>query len=261
MCKAISRFGLSRTFLELTIDSAVKGMSTVKSIASLGALLSVSVGVSYTVLVGNTLEHSAPIETAETIQFSGSPDLPEPINVPETGKPLEPVYEEPSPSGVRTVQKRNLPPRLLQPANITVDVVEAEFDYLERDRLLDGREFIHFDTRHLRAFKTGQPFTILLPFEERVFTGAVGNIANFAEVKRLTGKFLDLGEDQINQFSMTVSGDGRYVAGAFSIGGESYTLEVKNGVGWVNKSSTEFEYLVQLEQEQSMNFAPHLLNR
>ena len=263
---------LSRTLLELTIERAVPGMPSIKRIAGLSALLLASVGASYfyAVLVGNTPEHLAQlepiepieqIESAEPIRFSGSQNLLEPINLPEIETPSEPVREESKPPGEQTEQKHSLPPRLLQPANITLEDVEAEFDYLERDRLLDGREFVQFDSRPLRSFKPGQSFTVLLPFEERALTGAVGDIAKFAEVNRLTGKFLDLGDDQINHFSMTVSGDGRYVAGAFSIGDETYTLEAKNGVGWVNKSSIEYEYLIQSEQEQTINFAPHLMSR
>lgn len=235
-------------------------MTALVRIAGLSLLLLLSAGVYYAVTSHNAPTHSDTIKAMSSATTSETQYLLESITLPQAQEQsISARVEEPSVK--QTVQKGKIPPRLMQPADIGLDVVEAEFAHIGRDQLLDGREFVRFNSRPLRLFKTGQPFSVALPFEEQVFTGVVRKVSEFQEMKRLTGKFIDSGNEQINHFSMTVSGDGRYVAGSISIDEETYTLEAKNGIGWVNKSSNVNEYLVRSEQEHTINFAPHLMGR
>ncbi|WP_163832130.1 hypothetical protein [Spartinivicinus ruber] len=151
-----------------------------------------------------------------------------------------------SPTSIATT---TVVPVLTQPAEI--ESVKKEFDYLSDRQLHDGRSFIRFETQALNQFEVGHAFHISFIDAGQKYTGKISSITEFEGIKRITGTFDGLQKGQINRFSMTISDDGSYVSANFSPGIESYTLEAKNGLGWINNLKNEEDFLHESEEEMS----------
>ncbi|MBU2713195.1 hypothetical protein [Zooshikella harenae] len=190
------------------------------------------------------------------LTITQSPDCPSSIN---SEAPSSIKKNESTPSTLTTSESEKSPlvstrassavPVLNQPAEI--ESVKKEFDYLSDQQLHDGRTFIHFEMQALNEFEVGHTFHISFIQDGQTYTGKVNSITEFEGIKRITGSFEGLPKGQINRFSMTISEDGNYVSANFSPGAESFTLEAKNGLGWINNLKNEEDFLHDSEKEMS----------
>ncbi len=140
---------------------------------------------------------------------------------------------------------------LTQPT--TIVLVKEQFDYISDEQLEDGREFIQLDTQSIDELEIGKTFQLALTSGGLVYTGEIDNIDGFENIKRLTGHFTELSGDKINQFSMTITNAGQYVIGNFSTQVGSFSLEAKNGVGWINSAENEMPYLLESESQHQIH--------
>ena len=128
------------------------------------------------------------------------------------------------------------------------ETVKTEFNYLDEHQLADGRQFIRFNTQALIGLNQKQVFQIPLTGHSNL-TGIIDSINNFEGLQHFTGELMETGRNTGSQFSLTVSKKDNYVVGNFSIGQRSFSLEVKNNVGWINDDNHDMERLLEFEKE------------
>lgn len=170
-------------------------------------------------------------------------------NVPESDEiEVEPEAGVVSESEVKPKFEVVQNPLLSTPSSL--ETVKQVYGHLSDERLNDGREFVEIDTQSILTLDIGETFQITLPSNEENFTGAVNNIINYQGVKRLSGYFEGLKRDSLNRFSITVTEEGDYVVGNFSIRSNSFVMEAIGQVGWINPSENEENFLLKSEREQ-----------
>ena len=128
------------------------------------------------------------------------------------------------------------------------ETVKTEFNYLDENLLADGRQFIRFKTQVLIGLNQKKAFQIPLTDHPNL-TGVIDSIKNFEGLKHLSGEIMEMGRNTRSQFSLTVSEQDNYVVGNFSIGQRSFSLEVKNNVGWINDDNHDMARLLEFEKE------------
>lgn len=146
-------------------------------------------------------------------------------------------------------------PTLISPVDIH-DVME-EFDGLDELPLNDGRLFIQLDTKQLRHWQIGSDFQITFDDLMKTFTGKISKITEYQGIRRFTGYFEEIDDTDQNQFSFTLAKDQSYVAANFSLPEDSFTLEVKNNVGWINNVDNERDFLLDDEFTQDPDGENH----
>jgi hypothetical protein len=143
-----------------------------------------------------------------------------------------------SPMTGSSEEDRPLPPAVVAPVPELVtpgsrSEVQQAFGVLSERQLSDGRHFVQFRTADVRSLALYDSFEIRLDPATAPVTGRVEKVSEFEGMKRVSGKLLGTEGRGQDPFSMTVSSDGSYAVGNFALGGRSYSLESKNGAGWI----------------------------
>lgn len=136
------------------------------------------------------------------------------------------------------------PLQLTRPGNR--DAVRQAFPTLAEDRLADGRSFIEFDMASAMRLDQGDMFALVLPGETGLVAVRIESLSTFEGMRRWTGRFVGT-DTEPNEFSLTLAADGRYAAGNFMHGDQSFVMEAKDGAGWFNAGATENGHLLDEE--------------
>ena len=111
----------------------------------------------------------------------------------------------------------------------------------------DGRHHVSFDPAGARKLQLYDSFDIQLDAAAGPARGTVEKVTEFEGMKRLSGTLAADGNDSgdlhgqddgAGGFSITLSADGSYAAGNFTLAGNAYSLESRGGVGWVGKTDS-----------------------
>ena len=117
--------------------------------------------------------------------------------------------------------------------------VQQAFGTANERQWSDGRRFIQFDPASARKLELYDSFEIQLDQGAGPAVGAITNVSEFEGMKRISGTLADTekgpggtagGE---GAFSITLSADGSYAAGNFTLADKAYSLESKGGAGWI----------------------------
>jgi hypothetical protein len=153
------------------------------------------------------------------------------------------VYTAPPPLPALPLQDESQPlPQLVSEGSLAQ--VQQAFGAANERQWSDGRRFIQFDPASARKLQLYDSFEIQLDPAFGVALGAVANVSEFEGIKRISGTLAgsqkELGglEGDDGSFSITLSADGNYAAGNFTLAGNAYSLESKGGAGWITKPDT-----------------------
>ncbi|WP_112197723.1 hypothetical protein [Rahnella sp. NRRL B-41462] len=130
---------------------------------------------------------------------------------------------------------------------VEIHSIKQSFDYLGEKQLNDGRIFIRIDTALLKKLKPGNTFSIAITDQGERVTGTIEKEQSFEGIRRLSGYFTPVSLNRKFPLSITLSSDDSYVAANFSLENSDYTLEAKNGLGWMNNMNNE-ELLMQTSE-------------
>jgi hypothetical protein len=119
--------------------------------------------------------------------------------------------------------------------------VQRIFNFLANKQINDGRYFIALDTESALRLKTGDTFKLKLTNDGEVLTATVDSHSSFEGIYRLKGSLKDdSGALFDGDFGMTLSPKDKYISANFMMGEKSYSMETKQGLGWiVNADNTE----------------------
>lgn len=122
---------------------------------------------------------------------------------------------------------------------VEIHSIKQSFDYLGEKQLNDGRIFIRIDTSLLKKLKPGNTFSIAITDMGDTVTGTIEKEQSLDGMRRLSGYFTPASLSGKFPLSITLSSDDNYVAANFSLENSDYTLEAKNGLGWMSNMTNE----------------------
>jgi hypothetical protein len=150
------------------------------------------------------------------------------------------VYIEPPPLPALSLQDDSQSlPQLVSEGSL--GQVQQAFGAANERQWSDGRRFIQFDPAGARKLQLYDSFEIQLDRASGPALGAITNVSEFEGIKRISGTLADSEKDsgqmhgEDGTFSITLSADGSYAAGNFTLAGNAYSLESKGGAGWITK--------------------------
>lgn len=111
----------------------------------------------------------------------------------------------------------------------------AAFPWLRDEQLSDGRRFLHVDIARLNALQVGSGFEVDVAGEGRLQLALVEAEHRIEDVRRLTGSWWDAGGRE-HAFGLSLSSDGRYVAGSFDAGDGQRVMEALDDAGWIQEA-------------------------
>lgn len=111
----------------------------------------------------------------------------------------------------------------------------AAFPWLRQGQLDDGRQFIHVDIAALNALQIGSGFEIDVAGTGTLRPALVEAEQRIEDVRRLTGSWWDM-DGREHAFGLSLSSDGRYVAGSFDAVQGQKVFEALDGAGWMQNA-------------------------
>ncbi|HUD31476.1 MAG TPA: metalloprotease secretion chaperone CpaB [Variovorax sp.] len=102
----------------------------------------------------------------------------------------------------------------------------------------DGRAFMRYELRTLESRVEGDPLDIFLPNLGLTAKAVVDRVESVDGLLRWSGHFVDLQEG--GTFSVTHALGDRYAVGTFDTPMGSFSMEARNGWGWVAPPSSDF---------------------
>lgn len=102
----------------------------------------------------------------------------------------------------------------------------------------DGRAFIRYDLRTLESRVEGDPLDIFLPNLGLTAKAVVDRVESVDGLLRWSGHFVDFQEG--GSFSVTHALADRYAVGVFDTPLGSFSMEARNGWGWMAPPSSDF---------------------
>lgn len=116
-----------------------------------------------------------------------------------------------------------------------------QLPYLTNEQINDGREFIHFQKFRLEVTLEGEQFQIALPNSKKPLIAQVAERTVLDGIIHWRGFFPDeTGDFQEFSFTQALSDD--YVVGSINVSGEAFSIEAKNGFGWVATEGEETHF-------------------
>ena len=117
------------------------------------------------------------------------------------------------------------------------DVVTSQLSFLTQEQKTDGRNFIQYDMRTLESRVEGDVIEILLSEIGLSVKAVIDNVESINGMLRWSGYILDFQDG--GKFSITHAIQGKYAVGTFETSLGNFSLEAKNGVGWVVNQKTD----------------------
>jgi len=112
------------------------------------------------------------------------------------------------------------------------EATSAAFPWLHEAQLDDGRRFIRVDIAALNALQVGSRFDAEVAGTGGLRPALVEAEQRIDDVRRLTGSWWDV-DGREYAFGLSLSSDGRYVAGSFDANQGQLVVEALDGAGWV----------------------------
>lgn len=144
-----------------------------------------------------------------------------PLSVPGRRPPAEPRRETGRPPVPFTAGSRK--------------ATAAAFPWLREAQLDDGRQFIHVDIAALNALQIGSRLEIDATGTGALRPALVEAEQRIEDVRRLTGSWWDM-DGREHAFGLSLSSDGRYVAGSFDAVQGQKVFEALDGAGWMENA-------------------------
>ncbi|ALN78617.1 hypothetical protein LA76x_0456 [Lysobacter antibioticus] len=124
--------------------------------------------------------------------------------------------------------------RIVGPSEVTVGAPKPA----ER-QIPNGRQFVAYDPYVLEAKNVGDNIEVYVPHIGLTLHGVIDDIEVNGDIIRWSGGFEDFNSTQ-SRFSVSQTMIDDYVLGAFDTPMGSFSLEVKNGQGWIADQAEEF---------------------
>lgn len=125
---------------------------------------------------------------------------------------------------------------LMAPAS--ADAAIGHMGFLSERQKSDGRSFVRYDLRTLESRVEGDQFDIFLPGAGLTARAVVEQVESVDGMLRWSGRILDFQEG--GQFSVTHALQDSYAVGTFNTPVGNFSMEAKNGWGWVATQSSDF---------------------
>lgn len=188
-------------------------------------------------------ERSAP--TDETAAASAQADLsplPEILRQPVAGlDAIERIQQRHAMSrffaDAQDIERARSDDTLMVPAR-PAEASAAMGSILSERQKSDGRAFMRYDLRTLESRVEGDPLDIFLPNLGLTAKAVVDRVESVDGLLRWSGHFVDLQEG--GTFSVTHALGDRYAVGTFDTPMGSFSMEARNGWGWVAPASSDF---------------------
>ena len=113
----------------------------------------------------------------------------------------------------------------------------SAFPWLSARQLDDGRRFMKVDIAALNALEVGSGLEVEVAEPGVLWPALVEGEQRIEDVRRLTGSWWDASGRE-HAFSLSLSSDGRYVAGSFDAGDGQRVFEALEGAGWMQVAGT-----------------------
>jgi len=114
----------------------------------------------------------------------------------------------------------------------------AAMGILSERQKSDGRAFMRYELRTLESRVEGDPIDVFLPNLGLTARAVVDQVESVDGLLRWSGHFVDLQEG--GTFSVTHALGDRYAVGTFNTPMGSFSMEAKNGWGWVAPPASDF---------------------
>ena len=125
---------------------------------------------------------------------------------------------------------------LMEPASSETAI--SHMGFLSERQKSDGRSFVRYDLRTLESRVEGDQFDIFLPGAGITAKAVVEQVESVDGMLRWSGRILDFQEG--GQFSVTHALQDNYAVGTFNTPVGNFSMEAKNGWGWVATQSSDF---------------------
>jgi hypothetical protein len=180
-------------------------------------------------------------DTATTAQQAALSALPETLRHP--GAPHDPIARVQQRHAMsrffadaQDIRRARAESTLMVPAR-PADAIGAMGILSERQQS-DGRSFIRYEPRTLESRIEGDTLDIFLPGVGLTARAVVDRVDSVDGLLRWSGHFLDFQEG--GTFSVTHALGDRYAVGTFDTPVGNFSMEAKNGWGWVAPPSSDF---------------------
>lgn len=124
--------------------------------------------------------------------------------------------------------------RLIGPSEVVPGVLDAA----ER-QVANGRQFVAYDPYVLEAKDVGDEIEVYLPQAGLILHGVIDDVEVNGDIIRWSGGFEDFNSTE-SRFSIGQTMIDNYVLGTFDTPMGSFSLEAKNGRGWIVDQAEEF---------------------
>jgi hypothetical protein len=139
-------------------------------------------------------------------------------------------------SDARDIERARNETTLMTPA--APEAAIAGMGNLSQRQKSDGRAFIRYDPRTLESRVEGDQFDLFLPGAGLTARAIIEQVESVDGMLRWSGRILDFQEG--GQFSVTHALGDRYAVGTFNTPVGNFSMEAKNGWGWVASQSSDF---------------------
>lgn len=133
---------------------------------------------------------------------------------------------------------------LMAPASSEAAI--SHMGFLSERQKTDDRSFIRYDLRTLESRVEGDQIDIFLPGVGLTTKAVIEQVESVDGMLRWSGRILDFQEG--GQFSVTHALQDNYAVGTFNTPVGNFSMEAKNGWGWVAPQSSDF-YLPDNEDD------------
>ena len=134
------------------------------------------------------------------------------------------------------IERARVKSSMFMPTN--PDLVISQLGFLTQRQKADGRNFIQYDMRTLESRVEGD--TVEMPLSEIGMNvkAVIDSVESINGMLRWSGHILDFQDG--GKFTITHAIQDKYAVGTFETPLGNFSLEAKNGVGWVVNQKTDF---------------------
>lgn len=183
-----------------------------------------------------------PDDTAATAAQAALSPMPETLRHPIAGLgPVERIQQRHAMSrffaDAQDIERARGDDTLMVPA-LPAEAIAAMGGILSDRQKSDGRAFMRYELRTLESRIEGDPLDIFLPNLGLTAKAVVDQVESVDGLLRWSGHFVDFQEG--GTFSVTHALGDRYAVGSFNTPLGTFSMEAKNGWGWVAPPSSDF---------------------
>lgn len=145
-------------------------------------------------------------------------------------------YAVPTPHSAPPVVAPATPRMLPLMATAALEQVQVQFPFVDVAAMAEGGQLLSLDHGLLAGLAPGDQFTWPIA-DQPPRQALVESVIEHEGMRRFRGSLFGAGDAQAEGFSMTLASDRSYVAGHLRANGREYSLQSRNGKGWVGTSA------------------------